>query len=150
MANVRSITGGCACGAVRYEAIGDPVDVAYCHCSDCRGFSGAPVVTWVAFESRNVRFVKGKRKVFESSPGIVWGFCDRCGGSISWEGNSLRYSDTHITEFLIGTVDSPEDCAPDRHWFESERLPWFEIRDELPRYRKLDHGVSPSHFGPAR
>ena len=30
-------------GAVRYEAIGKPIIVAYCHCSDCRQQSGAPV-----------------------------------------------------------------------------------------------------------
>ena len=74
MSKDHSITGGCACGAVRYEAIGKPIDVAYCHCSDCRGFTGAPVVAWVAFESQKVSFLKGTRKIFESSPGIGWGF----------------------------------------------------------------------------
>ena len=148
MDNDQPATGGCACGAVRFEAIGKPIDVAYCHCSDCREFTGAPVVAWVAFASQNVKFVKGERKVFESSPGIGWGFCSRCGGSLSWEGNSLRYSGTHITEFLISTLDNPEDYIPDRHWFESEKIPWFEIADDLPRYQKLDHEVSPTHIGP--
>ena len=44
MASDEKVSGGCMCGAVRYEAIGIPVNVAYCHCIDCRGFTGAPVV----------------------------------------------------------------------------------------------------------
>ena len=148
MTKDRSISGGCACGAVRYEATGKPVDVAYCHCSDCRGFTGAPVVAWVAFESQNVRFLKGTRKIFESSSGIGWGFCSQCGGSLTWEGKSLRNPGVHITEFLISTLDNPGAHNPDRHWFDVERLPWFEIADSLPRYKKLDYGAEPTHFGP--
>ena len=149
MASDEIVNGGCMCGAVRYEAIGKPVDVAYCHCSDCRGYTGAPVVTWVAFETQKVRFISGERKIFESSPGIGWGFCDLCGTSLTWEGNSFRYSGTSITEFHISTLDKPEKYVPDRHWFEGERLPWFDVADNLPRYHKLDFdGKQPTHHGP--
>ena len=47
-------TGGCLCGAVRYEATGDPIVTGYCHCADCRRNSGAPVVTLVMFEAGQV------------------------------------------------------------------------------------------------
>ena len=42
-------TGGCHCGAVRYEVIGAPHSVMLCHCADCRKNSGAPLVAWAAF-----------------------------------------------------------------------------------------------------
>lgn len=144
------ITGGCACGSVRYEAIGKPGDAAYCHCSDCRRFAGAPAVAWAAFPTENVHFLGHARKTFESSPGIRWGFCGECGSSLSWEGESFRYPGKHTTEILICTLDNPEQHAPDRHWYESERLSWFDIADRLPRYAKLDYDDSPTHFGPAR
>lgn len=70
MASDEKVNGGCMCGAVRYEAIGKPDNVAYCHCSDCRGITGAPVVAWVVYETRKVSFVRGKRKIYESSPGL--------------------------------------------------------------------------------
>jgi len=43
MSDAQKVTGGCMCGAVRYEAIGEPMTVAYCHCSSCRRHTGAPV-----------------------------------------------------------------------------------------------------------
>ena len=38
-------TGGCLCGAVRYQATGVPLVTGHCHCADCRRHNGAPVVT---------------------------------------------------------------------------------------------------------
>lgn len=148
MVGEQKIAGGCRCGAIRYEAIDTPIEVTYCHCSDCRRYTGAPVVAWVAFDTKNVRFLKGERKIYESSPGIGWGFCDTCGTSLSLDGISLRYSGIHITEFHISTLDNPEEFVPDRHMFDGERIPWFDVADNLPRYRKLDHGVEPTHYGP--
>jgi hypothetical protein len=34
--------GGCACGAVRFVAEGEPYRVGLCHCFDCRKQHGAP------------------------------------------------------------------------------------------------------------
>ena len=148
MGDSKITTGGCMCGEIRFEATGDPLDVGYCHCSDCRGFTGAPVVTWVVFDAENVRFLGNQRKHFESSPGIRWGFCDSCGSSLTWEAISNRHPGKSIIEFHIGTFDDPEGFVPDRHWFEFERLPWFEVADNLPRFEKMDIGVTPTHSGP--
>jgi hypothetical protein len=43
------ITGGCHCGAVRYEAVGEALTHALCHCSDCRRSAGAPMVAWTMY-----------------------------------------------------------------------------------------------------
>ena len=142
------VGGGCKCGAIRYQAFGAPIEITYCHCSDCRGYTGAPVVVWVAFDAENVRFLKGKRKMFESSPGISWGFCDNCGTSLTLDGISNRLQGIHTTEFHISTLDNPENFIPDRHMHEAERIPWFDVADDLPRYYKLDDKGEPIHYGP--
>jgi hypothetical protein len=82
----KSTTGGCMCGAVRYEAVGKPIIVGYCHCNSCRRHTGAPVVTVVIFEQDRVKFTKDDRKIYNSSPGVGRGFCDQCGSSLTWEG----------------------------------------------------------------
>src|SRR5262249_8230713 len=44
-----SMSGGCLCGAVRYEIRGKPREVSHCHCATCRRAAGAPVVTWATY-----------------------------------------------------------------------------------------------------
>lgn len=42
-------TGGCHCGAVRYEISGDPLWKSMCFCHICTRTVGAPIVAWVGF-----------------------------------------------------------------------------------------------------
>lgn len=148
MSEESRFSGGCMCGNVRYEAIGDPMTVAYCHCASCRKHSGAPVVTWVACESRSVRWTKGTRAGCCSSPGVQRSFCRDCGTSLTWEGESHRFGGTFITEFHISTLDDPNTFVPDRHWFDDERLTWFDTDDLFPRYAELDGGgAKPIRYG---
>lgn len=145
------ITGGCMCGSVRYEATGSPSNVAYCHCSDCRGYTGAPVMVWVAFETTQVQYLQEKPKIYESSPGVRWGYCEQCGSSLIWEPNLSVFGgkDIVITEFTISSLDAPEKFIPDQHWYDGGRIPWFDVADNLPRYQKLRFkGAEPTHHGP--
>lgn len=149
MSDGMGITGGCLCGAVRYEAIGKPLAVAYCHCASCRRHTGAPVVAWVAYESEMVRHPTGQRKIYNSSPGVGRAFCEECGTPLTWEGNSRRFAGRVFTEFLISTLDAPHACVPDLHWFDSERIGWFDVSDDLPRYRELaGPAIGSNHDGP--
>ncbi len=138
-------TGGCMCGAVRYEAVGEPITVGHCHCHSCRRHTGAPVVTVVMFERDRVKFTKADRKIYYSSPGVGRGFCDQCGTPLTWEGKAW---DRSIIEFHISTLDNPDAYVPDRHWFHEERIGWLEVADGLPRYRGGDRDEQPYHLGP--
>ena len=62
-------TGGCMCGTVRYEARGEPLFVALCHCASCRHHTGAAVATLAVFDSEQVAFTEGTRKLYASSIG---------------------------------------------------------------------------------
>jgi len=138
-------TGGCMCGVVRYEAAGEPLAVGHCHCHSCRRHTGAPVVTFVMFDQDRVKFIKSDRKIYRSSPGVVRSFCDQCGTPLTWEGKAF---DRLIIEFYISTLDNPDDHVPNVHWFHAERIAWFEVADDLPRYRGLSSGHEPYHIGP--
>ena len=141
--------GGCLCGAVRYQVSGKPVWVGYCHCRSCRRHSGAPVVTFAAFSASQVVFTKGQRRVYNSSPGVGRAFCDACGTPLTWEGQSKIPERGHIFEFHISTLDEPETFVPTNHVFYPEKLSWFDVADNLPRYIGLDFNSEICRHGPA-
>ena len=138
------VTGGCHCGAVRYEARGAPLYVPYCHCRSCRRSTGAPVVAFVMFRAAQIRFTRGTRKVYASSPGVSRTFCETCGTPLSYEGD---WGGRGIIEVYLGTLDDPEAIRPDRHVFFGERLGWFDVSDGLPRYDGSSTGVEPDRVG---
>ena len=74
-----SIAGGCHCGAIRYQADGEPITHALCHCTDCRRHAGAPMVGWTMFPAAAVTVIKGTLKVYESSKDGRRHFCADCG-----------------------------------------------------------------------
>jgi hypothetical protein len=62
-----SITGGCHCGAIRYQMEGELVAHALCHCTDCRRHAGAPMVGWAMYPLGAVKMTRGEPKDYESS-----------------------------------------------------------------------------------
>lgn len=130
------LTGGCLCGAVRYETTMKPFKVAFCHCASCRKATAAPLLAILLFDDGGVRFTRGAPKRYESSPGVFRGHCTVCGTPLSWEG---VWHDKPIIEVFAGSLDDPEACAPDRHAFVDEKLSWLHVNDDLPHYS----GTSP-------
>jgi len=135
MTEVPPVTGGCMCGAIRYEAKGPPRDVAFCHCNSCRKHTGAPVTAYVAFDREWVEFTRGDRKLYESSPGVYRAFCGECGTSLTWEAPSSSIPGRYTLELHICTLDDPDALVPESHVFHGERISWFDVHDTLPRYK---------------
>jgi len=132
MINELRRTGGCMCGAVRYEATGEPFSVAHCHCNSCRKHTGGPVVTLAGYLKEQVSFSGSERAFYESSPGALRAYCSQCGSPLTWEGDGGDLGP--IIELHLSTFDEPEAVVPTAHAFYPERLPWFDIADDLPRY----------------
>ena len=142
----KSVTGGCMCGAVRFEAVGEPFWVGHCHCNSCRRHTGAPVTTYVGFKQEQVRFTGGERRIHNSSPGVGRAFCGDCGTSMTWEGNWGG----DLVNFHISTLDDPGAFVPLNHVHHDERIAWFDVADALPRYATGDLEQAPSGRGPVR
>ena len=124
-------TGGCHCGAIRYEVGGESLTHALCHCSDCRRHAGAPMVGWTMYPKDAVKVTKGAPKVYESSEHGRRQFCPDCG-------TGLFYSNADTLPGLIdvqsGTYDDPE-AVPARIQIQiAERISWMEGAHELPAF----------------
>lgn len=122
--------GKCLCGKVNYVVNGKPVWIGYCHCASCRRATGGAAVTHVGVNSSDVAVVKGKIKIFESTPGVRRGFCADCGSPLSYD--SDRY-DSYM-QIYIGSFDEPERLRPQAHVHCEEGVSWFNTNDQLPRF----------------
>src|SRR5258708_36888497 len=77
------ITGGCLCGAVRYEYDGEPGPANYCHCSDCRRCTGSAYNIGVRLLAAQFTITSGSPKGYskrgDSGNELTRHFCGDCG-----------------------------------------------------------------------
>ena len=103
-------TGGCLCGAVRYEAEGAPQYAGHCYCADCRKASGSGFIPFMNFPASAVRF-SGRTLQFSSKSArgtdAVRNSCPKC-GSLVFGG-------------IVGQDDFPHQSMPGR-WTTRRRL----------------------------
>ena len=122
-----ALSGGCLCGAVRYE-IDRVFDVVYCHCTLCRRSTGAPVLACANVERGAFRLTQGTPREFRSSDEGDRCFCGACGSALYFAARDRRYVSVHV-----GTLDDPEQAPPRIHQCIETRLSWLALADDLPR-----------------
>jgi hypothetical protein len=140
MGDVFKFTGGCLCGAVRYECTEPPVSAGTCHCRECQQWTGSAYNAFVGFPTSALRFTKGKPKIFNAPSGIKeLGFCSDCGSPL-WDRYFVRFSEDeisgpHLVWMPIGTLDKPEAVTLKFHYGVETQLSWVHFDDDLPRMR---------------
>lgn len=123
-------SGGCLCGAVRYEASGPAANLCYCHCNSCRRAAGAPLVAWCTFAGSAWRVTRGTLTEYRSSPQVLRGFCAACGGALTYR-HDTRADEIDVT---LASLDEPAALAPQMHVWVGDKLPWLAITDGLPQF----------------
>lgn len=129
-------TGGCLCGAVRYEVRGPLRAVVNCHCVQCRRTSGHFAAATAARRSDLTLVEPGGLRWYDSSPLARRGFCRTCGASLFWEPASGEN-----VSIMAGTLDGPTGLETVAHIFFDDAGDYYTIGDDLPRYPGGDHGV---------
>lgn len=122
------MTGGCACGAVRFIVNGPPRDIGECHCRRCQRAVGAASVTWATIEVERVEIL-GAPAWWRSSAVAQRGFCPACGTSLF-----LR-ADGDWIDVTVAAFDEPVRLAPRYHIWTASRQPWVALDPCLPAYR---------------
>ena len=127
------ITGGCHCGAIRYQVEGELIAHALCHCGDCRRHSGAPMVGWTMYPLDTVTVTKGTPKIYRSSEHGRRQFCPDCGTGLFYVNENMLPG---IIDIQSSTYDNPEAVPPMVHVQVAERLAWMEQAHELPTFER--------------
>jgi len=123
VADPRTISGRCECGAVEYE-VEDTFSYAMnCHCSNCRASTGSAFKPFAGIERDKLRVTKGADTL------LVWGDgdgnhtrCAVCG--------SLLYSvvDAERVHVALGSLRDEPSLRPARHIRGAGRSSRFEFR----------------------
>ena len=101
-----AVTGGCYCGAIRYEAGGDPIMKASCYCRECQYFTGGQANTFMAMPISEFRYTLGQPKGFRRADlerGNLREFCPTCGTHVATRSASLP----NAVILKVGTLDDP-------------------------------------------
>lgn len=138
--NTLRASGGCLCGAVRYEVRGLLRNVINCHCSKCRRTHGH-TAAYTSVRREDVILTKQDglkwyRSVTDETPNVYRGFCMECGSSLFWDARGVR-EDISIS---AGTLDSPTDLKTVGHVWVSQAGDYYEITDDLKKYEESSGG----------
>src|SRR5262245_40127692 len=121
-------SGGCQCGAVRYQITEAPVDASYCHCRMCQRATGGPFGVYATVKRSAFSWTQGQASFFDSSSVARRGFCNKCGTPLTFE-----YVEKGFMSFTIGSFDEPDSLPPASHVGCESQVSWLHIADDLPK-----------------
>ena len=121
-------SGGCLCGAVRYEVAGRLRPVVLCHCTQCRRNTGHFMAATAA-RHRDFRLsVAEELRWYESSDSARRGFCGRCGSTLFWQAGGRDY-----VSIAAGSLDGPTGLTSAAHIYVGDKGDYYAIEDGLPQ-----------------
>ena len=119
----------CYCGAARLSFARPPLTVAYCHCNDCRRWTGAPVASFAAFAADDVAGREAFHPNPPKTPGVQRFNCQNCGSPLMATFDYLP-GQVYVP---LGICDQAAEFEPQIHCHSDKALPWLHINDGLPR-----------------
>ena len=129
----QKISGGCACGSIRYVCNGDPVAMLNCHCRDCQQSSGAPFASGIVVRVSDtvVSGSPGTYSVQGSSGGTTTrSFCTRCGTPLFTRGEVVP----DLMSIRFASLDDQTGFKPMVDIWTSSAPAWVRLSEEIPHY----------------
>ena len=133
----QTMTGGCQCGRIRYNAEVDPAtsDAYLCHCRMCQRATGGVSIAFLNLKKAAVRWTR-EPDYYRSSPIAHRPFCSACGTPLGF-----AFPDSETMDLTIGSFDDPSVFVPGHHsGAESMHEAWIDTSG-LPRYRTGDNAA---------
>jgi len=125
------VKGSCLCGRVSYEIDGAIHNARYCHCSNCRKFSGTAYAAWGLARVDEFRVTSAANDVttYDSGGGLRV-FCTTCGSPLWFEPNGLP----QFRGIPLGAIDDGTVAPPTMHVWTKSKVDWASIGDDLPQH----------------
>jgi len=130
-------TGGCACGAVRYEISAEPIFMNHCQCRDCQQTSGTGHGSYLTFPSRAQVKVAGAAthwdKVGDSGTVKTRGFCPACGSPVYLTFAAMP----DLFTVHAASLDDASRFAPQVVTYGERGHAWDHVDPALPKFEKM-------------
>ena len=136
MSTTTPFTGGCACGAIRYESTAKPVLMLHCHCRDCQRASGGPFSSFVIVPAEAFKLLQGSPR-FHASPSEKGGmtrrgFCPDCGAPVVVKPDAVP----QFVAIRTASLDDPSWFKPQMDVWTCDAHAWDEMNPALPKLEK--------------
>ena len=135
----KGFTGGCLCGAVRYESTVEPQIVAHCHCVDCRKSSGTGHCTHLMIPEDGLEVVGELRfydRAADSGNVVSRGFCPNCGSPVYSTNSGMP----GVVFPRASSLDDPEIAKPTVTVYASRAPSWDHMDPSLPSFPEMPEG----------
>lgn len=130
-------TGGCACGAIRYEIKAEPVFSNECQCRQCQQRSGSGHGSYMTFAGRAEASLSGRPTEWElagdSGKTKRFAFCPTCGTPV-WQTYPAAPDLITIT---AGSLDEPGRYAPQVVTYASRAHAWDRVDPALVTFATM-------------
>jgi len=130
-------SGGCACGAIRYECSAEPMFSAHCYCRDCQRASGAAMATVIGVPKAAIKILKGEPRYYEvtadSGKKISRGFCANCGSPLF----TLLEAMPDAMGIRAASLDDSSGFRPGMSIWTSSAPRWAPLVEHLPNFPKM-------------
>lgn len=130
---MKTISGGCLCGAVHFDVNDNFKYSGYCHCTDCRRFSGSASSAMAGIPTDEFRVLKGidAIKRYVKSENTVLAFCCHCGSSLYAE--KPKRGMLHLR---LGSLNEAPSLRPQFHSYVGSKADWDVICDGLAQFEQ--------------
>jgi len=126
------ITGGCKCGAIRYESSEAPLFSGICCCRNCQYMTGTGQNPLIGVPNAGFRVTKGEPRFYEvigdSGKPVRHAFCADCGTPLFGQPTIAPF-----TGIKVGSLDDPSIFKPGAVLYVSLAHTWVELPD-VPKF----------------
>jgi hypothetical protein len=130
-------TGGCACGAIRYEITNEPLAMNDCQCRDCQHKSGTGHGSYLTFPERDQVKLTGKATLWDivGDNGNVksYAFCPTCGSPVYLTFAAMP----QVFTVHAASLDDPSRYKPQVVSYHSRGYAWDHLDPSVPKFDKM-------------
>lgn len=130
---MKKIKGRCLCGDVEYSIVDSLIYAGYCHCSECRKWTGSLFSASGGVAKSDFEILKGEGSLscYKKGKGSLAYFCKNCSSVVF--GSADAYEMNYV---MLGALDESPSLKPQWHVYTNYKVDWYQICDGLPQHKE--------------